>query len=408
MSYKSKTKKPSGRQLVSNTNPMGSNITPMASNDAVINERIANVINRIPPEGKNKGLTPANSSFQKLSTYLTNVELPSEKKLVYVETVINSSLYKYSLPENQQKILSDYTQDTEPNDIKDDDTWRQIEFPTTYKLTKLISAFNNIKQVEPNIANTLMSFFADQKLIMNNEDELEEGINPNNKYVDLISWVQENSQTCKIIHNILDNWGMRTTDNFTVFTGFVFEIPDVGNYRNTVVSSLQNLSIGNTMTLPFVLSTSISPYVAKRFANNDTDIILQINIPAGIQIPYISNILSQELEVLINMYGIFKKSETALDEALSDVKNRVIRLDLVGFQQFDFRQIDANVNDICNIIKSYIDPRYPMEPSVIDNQKSFGGNKRKTITKRRRYRNVTKRLKTKRKTETKRKTKSRK
>ena len=81
---------------------------------------------------------------------------------------------------------------------------------------------------------------------------------------------------------------------------------------------------------------------------------------------------------------------------------------LLGFQQFDFRQIDANINDICNIIKSHIDPRYPIEPSVIVNKQSFGGNKRKTNTKRRRYRNVTKRLKTKRKTERKRKTKSRK
>ena len=110
------------------------------------------------------------------------------------------------------------------------------------------------------------------------------------------------------------------------------------------------------------------------------------------------------------MFGIFKKSEAPLDKALSDVQNRVIRVDLLGFQQFDFRQIDANINDICNIIKSHIDPRYPIEPSVIVNKQSFGGNKRKTNTKRRRYRNLTKKLKTKRKrkTETKRKTKSRK
>jgi len=394
MSYKSPTKKPSGRQLVANTNPMGSKGTNQR-----IENNVNNNINRLPPESKNNGLTPTNSSFQKLTTYLTNLGLPPAEKNVYVETVVNSSLYKFDLPNNEQQILSDYTQDTEPNDIRDDN-WRQIEFPTTYKLTKLISAFNNIRQVEPNnIDNTLMTFFADQKLIINNEDEVEEGINPNNKYVDLITWIQENGNQCKIIYNILNNWKIRTTTNFTVFTGFAFEIPDVGNYRNTVITSLQNLPLGNTITLPFVLSTSISPYVAKRFANTDTDIILQINIPAGIQIPYISNFLSQELEVLINMFGIFKKSEAPLDKALSDVQNRVIRVDLLGFQQFDFRQIDANINDICNIIKSHIDPRYAMEPSVIVNSNSFGGNKRKTNTKRRRYRNVTKRLKTKRKTE---------
>lgn len=391
MSYKSPTKKPSGRQLVSNTNPMG-------SKGIDINEKITNAINRLPPEGKNISITPANSSFQKLSTYLTNLDLPPLKKIVYVETVVNSSLYKFELPDNEQQILSDYTQDSDANDLKDDDTWRQIEFPTTYKLTKLISAFNNIRQLEANnIANMLMIFFDNQNLIMKNEDENEEGINPNNKYLDLITWVQENSNQCKIIYNILNNWNIRTTNNFTVFTGFAFEIPDVGNYRNTVVSSLQNLPFGNTITLPFVLSTSISPYVAKRFANNDTDIILQINIPAGIQIPYISNVLSQELEVLINMFGIFRKSEATLDKALSDIQNRVIRLDLVGFQKLDINQIDANTNEICNIIHSYIVPDNPS-----------GGNKKKTNTKRYHRNGNMKKIGTKRKMGTKGKPKSRK
>ena len=97
MSYKSPTKKPSGRQLLSNTNPMGSKGTDITGSD--INEKITNAINRLPPEGKNMSITPANSSFQKLSTYLKNLDLPPVKKLVYVETVVNSSLYKFSLPD---------------------------------------------------------------------------------------------------------------------------------------------------------------------------------------------------------------------------------------------------------------------------------------------------------------------
>jgi hypothetical protein len=384
MSYKLPTKKPSGRQLVSNTNPMGSNM------NYDINQRIENNINRLPPEDKNIGITPANSGFQKLSTYLRNLDMSQANKNVYVETVVNSSLYKFDLPDSEQKILSDYTQDSDANDLKDDDTWRQIEFPTTYKLTKLISAFNNIRQVEANnIANALMNFFDNQNLIMKNEDEIEEGINPNNKYLDLITWVQENSNQCKIIYNVLNNWNIKTTNTFTVFTGFAFEIPDVGNYRNIVVSSLQNLPMGSAITFPFVLSTSISPYVAKRFANNDTDIILQITIPSGVQLPYISNVESKELEVLINMFGIFKKSEAPLNKALNDVKNRVIRVDLVGFQQLDFNLIDANTNEICNIIRSHIVP-----------DKQSGGNKNKTRCNH--YRTKKKTLRTKRKSKTRR------
>jgi hypothetical protein len=91
--------------------------------------------------------------------------------------------------------------------------------------------------------------------------------------------------------------------------------------------------------------------VAKRFANNNTDIILQIILPIGLSLPYISKETSQELEVLLNMYGIYRKvNKNNLNPSLQDVYQQVICLELVGFDPINIDQINQNVSVICKTI----------------------------------------------------------
>jgi serine/threonine protein phosphatase PrpC len=269
--------------------------------------------------------------------------------------------YVYQLSDGE--ILTEYTEDDDVDDLKEEITnqgnsfYIQVHYPVSFRLVKVISTFNVIisyyikngvfgHQAKKCLSRDLMSYL-NKKLIDNNTEDML----LSSKKESIIKWVKTNNIYCQELYRILHNWPVKTTSNFTVFTGFNFEIPDVGDSRNIIIDDLTRKNEGDIIIIPFVLSTSISPYVAKRFAVNETDIILQIIIPKEFPIPYISKKNSRELEVLLNMYGIYRIVNTnQMNSALQDIQNRVICLELVGFNKINIDQINENTTIICDII----------------------------------------------------------
>jgi hypothetical protein len=199
----------------------------------------------------------------------------------------------------------------------------------------------------------------------------------------IIDWININNIFCKQIYRILADWPIRLSTSFTVYTGFNFEIPNVGDFRNNIIRQLRDTNEEDIIMLPFVLSTSISPYVAKRFAQNETDIILQITIPIGFSIPYISKNESQELEVLLNMYGRYRKiNPDRMKSELRDVGERVICLQLEGFEELNDNKINESTRNICDIISGLTISDVTNGHDI--NSQSKGGKKRKRRTNKRR------------------------
>jgi hypothetical protein len=196
------------------------------------------------------------------------------------------------------------------------------------------------------------------------------------------------------------------TTSFIVYTGFNFEIPNVGNFRNNIIRQLKDANEEDVIMLPFVLSTSISPYVAKRFAQNETDIILQIAIPMGFSIPYISKKESQELEVLLNMYGRYrKKNPDGMKSELRDVEERVICLQLEGFEELDDNILDESTINICDIISGFSDSDVTNNDDNDIETQSKGGKKKRTNKRRQTKKQKNKRRQTKKQKNKRRQTK---
>jgi len=354
--------------------------------------------------------------FQQFETYLqTTRDLDNNNK----KTIDDSRNYRNSLgegtamvtytfsdimsdyihPLSDGDILTKYTEDDDADDLKEEVTNQgstfdiQVYYPVSFRLVKLISSFNTIMsyyvingslndKARENLSRNLMSYL-NEKLINNNSEDM----SVSSKKQGIIKWVKTNNIYCKELYRILHNWPVKTTGNFTVFTGFNFEIPDVGDFRNFMINEVRQKNEGDTITIPFVLSTSISPYVAKRFAGNDTDVILQIIIPEGFPIPYISKQNSQELEVLLNMYGVYRKVNTSqINHVLQDVRNRVICLELVGFNNINMAQINENTDIICNIILQEMSENIDGENWPIDETSTPIEGGKNNVTKNKKYR----------------------
>jgi hypothetical protein len=259
---------------------------------------------------------------------------------------------------SEGRILTEYTQDNEANDlkgqIKDDNGENheiQVNFPVCFRLVKFISSFPTILTSlggsVVQLPGYIMEYLKNENLIEDNDSEIP--FNLKKKFI--IDWIRINNIFCKQIYRILDNWPKSLPTSFTVYTGFNFEIPNIGDFRNSMIERFRSANEGDIIMIPFVLSTSISPFVAKRFAQNETDIILQITIPSGFSIPYISKEESQELEVLLNMFGHYKVSRPdAMKYELQDVGDRVICLQLEGFEELDNSILDKSTKEICDII----------------------------------------------------------
>lgn len=257
---------------------------------------------------------------------------------------------------SEGRILTEYTQDTDADDLKQEIEVEngetldiQVNFPASFRLIKLISSFPTILTSLGDSIVHLPEYIMDYLKRESLMDDSETPFDLKKKFI--IDWTKINNIFCKQIYRILADWPIRLSTSFTVYTGFNFEIPNVGDFRNNIIRQLRDTNEEDIIMLPFVLSTSISPYVAKRFAQNETDIILQITIPIGFSIPYISKNESQELEVLLNMYGRYrKKNPDGMKSELRDVDERVICLQLEGFEELDDNKIDESTRNICDII----------------------------------------------------------
>lgn len=296
----------------------------------------------------------------------------------------------YVRPLSVRSILTQYTADDEATDLGGDVTVNkkqvltQVNFPVSFRLVKLIGAFNAIlSNYEPihrdQLAEDLMTYFSEEELLSSDDD-----MSVYYKMKSILKWVKVNSKYLQQLYRILRDWPIKTTGNFVVYTGFNFEVPNLGDYRESIIRELVEKGEGETIQIPFVLSTSISPHVAKRFAN-DPATILQIIIPSTLSVPYISNENSRELEVLLNMYGVYKKvSKDSLNPILRDVEHRVISLELVSFEEVDIRKLTTdNSSIIRDIISKKMSPDLP--PITVRRVSTRLYNKentrRKTLTK---------------------------
>ena len=291
-----------------------------------------------------------------------------------VRYTLDQIMSNYVHPLSDGEIITEYTEDDHANEQKESDDDIQVYFPVSFRLVKLISSFNTIRsyyQSPPRLSEDLMSYL--NRELINNTEEM----SVSSKKESIIKWVKTNNVYCQELYRILNSWPVKTSRNLTVFTGFNFEIPDVGDFRNIMVDEVINKNVGETITIPFVLSTSISPYVAKKYTTNE-GIILQIIIPAGFPIPYISRQDSQELEVLFNMFGIYKKVNiNQINPRLRDVRSQVICLELIGFNKINTAQMNENTDIICDIISQEM-----VEDSL---NEIDGGKNKKKVTRTKRY-----------------------
>lgn len=310
--------------------------------------------------------------------------------------------FVYPLPDGA--ILSEYTHNDDVDDLRGEVTDQghtfviQVKYLVSFRLVKLISSFDTIRlcyqtrdRPLDDLYEDLMRYFVSEKLI----NEITEDMTISSIEKSILKWIQVNNTYCKVLYQILNTWPIKTTANFFVYTGLNYEIPDVGHYeviyRQIIIDGLKYLPEGNTIEIPFVLSTSISPDVAKRFSNGMGDKILQICIPKGFRLPYISGADSEELEVLLNMYGIYRKVNKGekMNSVLQDVEDKVICVELVGFRDIDLSQLDENTTTICDIITQKL-PAFMSSPHVMSIQETGdqgkdkgGGNNKKIITKKR-------------------------
>jgi hypothetical protein len=286
------------------------------------------------------------------------------------------------------RILTEYTQDTDADDLKKEiedqngNTFDiQVAYPVSFRLVKLISSFpyilTSLSDSVIHLPEYIMDYLKTESLM----DDSETPFDLKKKFI--IDWTKINNIFCKQIYRILADWPIRLTTSFIVYTGFNFEIPNVGNFRDNTIRQLKDANEEDLIMLPFVLSTSISPYVAKRFAQNETDIILQIAIPMGFPIPYISKKESQELEVLLNMYGRYrKKTPDGMKSELRDVEERVICLQLEGFEELDDNILDKSTINICDIILGFSDSDVTNNDDNDIESQSKGGKKKRRTNKR--------------------------
>ena len=306
---------------------------------------------------------------------------------------------------SEGRTLTEYTQDTEADDLKreiedEDGETREIQvnFPVSFRLVKLISSFPTILTLLGDSAVDLPKYI---KRYLTGESLIDDSETPfETKKKFIIDWTRINNIFCKQIYRILDNWPIRLISSFTVYTGFNFEIPNVGDFRNSMIRQLRDANEGDEIMLPFVLSTSISPFVAKRFAQNDTDVILQIDIPIGFSIPYISKKESTELEVLLNMFGRYRLiSKDAMKPDFLDVRDRVICLRLESYDELENSKLDESTEQICDIISGLIEQEEKSDDDDdhIGGKKNIRFNKRRTNKRRSYKRRTNKRRQPKRK-----------
>ena len=270
---------------------------------------------------------------------------------------INESKKVYNnLSTIDKKIINGYIHNTDMSDLielYDDNRYDDI---LSYRILKYITGYHDV----PSNAH-ILHFIESYINRINNKSK----IKTLRKIKDLIRINYDS--VIKLIQS-LDSWNYISTNDITVYTGFNFEIPDIilandTKYQNSMIHMINT---EKRFIIPFFLSTTISPYVAKRFAGNG--LVLKINIPKGNKFAYISSGNSKELEVLLNCGAMLEKSKTILNNE-SRIFDNVIEVTLIGYEEKNHTYYKRLENNYKNIIKK-ID-------SITNSQKNLQTRSRK-------------------------------
>lgn len=249
---------------------------------------------------------------------------------------INESKKVYNnLSNNDKKIINGYTHNTDMSDLIELYGDKRYNDILSYRILKYITGYHDVP------SNAHMLHF------------IESYINRKNDKSKILSKIKDlikiNYNTAIKLIQLLDSWNYISSNDITVYTGFNFEIPDIilandTKYKNSMIKMIYT---EKRFIIPFFLSTTISPYVAKRFAGNG--LVLKINIPKGNKFAYISSGNSKELEVLLNCGAILEKSETSNDE--SGIFNNIIEVTLIGYEEKNDRYYERLRDNYDNIIR---------------------------------------------------------
>jgi hypothetical protein len=245
---------------------------------------------------------------------------------------INESKKVYNnLPNIDRKIINSYTHNTDMSDLielLDDKRYNDI---LSYRILKYITGYHDVP------SNAHMLHFIESYINRKNKSKILSKIQQliTINYHGVIKLIQS-----------LDSWKYISSNDITVYTGFKFEIPDITlandtKYQNAMINMINT---EKRFIIPFFLSTTISPYVAKRFAGNG--LVLKINIPKGNKFAYISSNNSKELEVLLNCGAILEKNET-LNESIDNM----IEVTLIGYEEKNERYYERLRDNYYNIIR---------------------------------------------------------
>lgn len=223
------------------------------------------------PPVKNSSLDPMVNV--KLSMFIKqHPELPIEQSIAELKSMRDPTGI---LEWTESDIIQQYRHDIDPTEIELSDVNLQY-LVGGYKLEKYIASFHEIGAKLPFLT----------KLI---EHSIREGV-PRSEVIRLKdSVLNQTGEACKIIQRKLTNWGTRTTEDSSVFTGFAFEIPSIPKYVRECLTDIKNCKEGDTISFPFCISTSANRAVAtKLFTSDPGQIVLEIILPTGSPFPFIT------------------------------------------------------------------------------------------------------------------------
>jgi len=198
-----------------------------------------------------------------------NRGLPIDASIDYLSSMTDKIGRGWSLSE----YISQYRQDTDPNEKTVQENFLQL-YVGNYKIVKYISAFEEIGKVK-------LPFLV--KFVGNNSENRVANHTINEGMVELI---RQTGEACKILHERLVSWPIKTQSETRVFTGFAFEIPDIKRY---VINCIEKVKSGGQISFPFCISTSANKEIAtRRFTSSPDQIVLEIILPQGSIFPFIS------------------------------------------------------------------------------------------------------------------------
>ena len=210
------------------------------------------------------------------------------------EFKILSEFYKNEIDPEDKKIIVSYTQEIDADD------WIGAGLLLSYQVVNYVLKKKQLAFKEIGYTPELI----EQKVL--NRDDFE-------KQVD----------NAKKLKCILDKFP-RINNDVEVYRGF---------YCEDIYSTLADeLKEGQEMTIPFFLSTSISPGIAHAFTGSVKKCLWYIHIPKGTTVAYIRDSTSNcgECEVLLNLGSILKLKNKYIE---SSSGAKILEFNLIGYSK---------------------------------------------------------------------------